>query len=409
MSTWQPYLISLVIGLLVGIEREKAHPDKKAIGVRTLLLISLLGAVAGGLGNPWFAALITLFALGLILVSYFTTARMPGGDQDRGLTTEFAAGIVFCLGYASHREPALSAMLGPIVAVILFSKSALHRFTRTIKPSELEAALLLLLGGVAVVNLVPDKVVDPWGIFNPRKFGLLVLTLASVEFCSYVLVKMVGEKRGALVAGLLGGLVSSTAVTVSTSRRARENPQASRALLTSTLAAKIAAFLALIFVVGLVSPPLALRVAPAVAVGILVCGVGAVLSSRKAQGVTGLALRSPLDWRGVFRLAFLLGGILACVSLAELWLGEGATYAVSFVTGSFELHGVSLATATMWVQGKLSAEAAVVAVLLAAVASLLAKVGIAWTLGGGSFARALTAVFLSAAVLMGAVGWLVIR
>jgi uncharacterized membrane protein (DUF4010 family) len=120
LDQWQPYLIAVVIGLLVGIERERAHPNQKAMGVRTFLLISLLGAIAGGLQNPWLATLLTAFALSLIVVSYFLQSSSKSSEIDRGLTTEFAAGLIFSLGFISHQSPSLAAMLGPLVAMILF-------------------------------------------------------------------------------------------------------------------------------------------------------------------------------------------------------------------------------------------------------------------------------------------------
>ncbi len=193
MNLWKSYFISLAVGLLVGIERESSKADQKALGVRTFLLLSFLGAIAGDLQNVWLTALITVFALGLIFTSYFIQIYSKTADIHSGLTTEFAAGIVFTAGYASHFRPILTATIGPIVALILFSKTTLHRFTHTIKPLELKAAISLLLIAVIVVDLAPNTTIDPWNLFNPRKFGYLVLTLATLEFSSYIILKVIGE------------------------------------------------------------------------------------------------------------------------------------------------------------------------------------------------------------------------
>ena len=407
MNLWQPYLIAIVIGLLVGIEREKAHPDKKTMGVRTFLLISLLGAIAGGLQNLWLSTLLMAFTLGLILISYFTQTNSKIKTTDRGLTTEFAAGIIFCLGYAAHQSPALSALIGPIVAMILFSKTSLHRFTRNLKHSELEAALLLLLGGVAVINLAPDAVVDPWGVFNPRKFGYLVMALATLEFSSYVLAKIIGEKKGLLLIGFLGGLVSSTAVLISSAKQANTAPDTWRSLLCSTLVAKLAALIELLFIVGLITPKLLLRIAPGIATGILIAGIALFFIAQKmGEQNAELKLQSPLDWRGVLRLAFMLSGVLAAISLAQFWLGDSGTFVASFLTGLFELHGASLATATMYNQAKLTIEIASLSILLAVGASLLAKVCISWIVTRSVFSRALTVIFIPLVLAIGLVTWL---
>lgn len=400
LSFWQPYLISALVGLLVGLEREKAHPAQGTMGVRTFLLMSLLGAAAGAMESEGFQLLIAFFALALVVSSYVLQARRDGKDADLGLTTEFAAGLVFCLGYASHTAPTLAALLGPAVALILFSKTTLHRFSRALQPAELEAALLLLLGGVVVVNLVPDKAIDPWSLFNPRKFGLLILTLATLEFSSYALVKLIGERRGSLLVGFLGGLVSSTAVTVSAARQAKATPGSWRTALASTLAAKLAALSELLLIVGLVSPSLLLGVLPAVLAGLCVGALAVALIARGRHGgePAPLKLRSPLDWKGVLRLSLILAAILGAISATRAWLGDQGTRALSFLTGLFELHGVSLANATLFAQEALEHEVARDGILLAVLASLVAKVALAWSLERGPYARGLTLAFVPLAL-----------
>jgi uncharacterized membrane protein (DUF4010 family) len=407
MTYWQPYLIAAAIGLLVGIEREKSHPSQGTLGIRTFLLISLLGSVAKGIHNPWLGALVAAFSFGLILISYFNETRDKAKTIDRGLTTEFAAGLVFCLGYAAHELPALTAVIGPAVALILFSKTPLHHFTRSLKPAELEAALLLLLGVVVVVNLVPDAVIDPWRIFNPRKFGYLVLTLATLEFSSYAIAKVIGEKRGSLLFGFLGGFVSSTAVLLSSAKRAKNHPEQWRSPLCSTLAACLAALVELGLIVGLISTSLLLRLLPSLAAGLLFGTVALIIvSMRGSRSQSGIELKSPLDWSGVLRLSLLLAGILGAISLAKTLLGERATVFVSLLTGLFELHGVSLANATLFSHGQLSEQSASLNILIATVASFITKVAIGWVVGKGKFARGLTIIFLPMIAIFILMAWL---
>lgn len=407
MGTWQPYIIALMIGLLVGSEREKSHRREHPMGIRTFLLISLLGAVTGGLNSPWIAALVALFAFGLIAISYFNQTRRRSANADVGLTTEFAAGLVFCLGYAAHQAPALTAVAGPIVAVILFSKKSLHRFIHALKPSELEAALLLFLSIVVVVNLVPDFTIDPWGIFNPHKFGYLILVLASLEFLGYVLGKAIGERQGLLASGFLGGFVSSTAVLMSSARRSTQTPESWRPLLGSALAAQEASFLLLLLLVALVSLPLCtLLLLPVGTALVLGAALFFALSRQQTSRPLTLSVRSPLDWWGVFRLAFVLGAILALISLGKLWLGDRASMALSFLTGLFELHGVSLANATMARENRIDLHAAATNILSAIIASFVAKLALVWILGRGRFTRAATAIFLFFILAVAFAAWL---
>lgn len=405
-ENWLPYGIAAVIGLLIGIEREKAHPASSTMGVRTFLLISMLGALSGGLDNPWLAGLIAAFTLSLVVISYFTQTNTKTPKVDRGLTTEFAAGIIFVLGFMAHQAPAFSALMGPLMALALFSKKSLHRITRAIKPNELEAALIILLIGVVVVRFFPNKTVDPWGIFNPKKFGYIILTLATLEFLSYTVTKVLGEKGGALIIGFFGGLVSSTSVLLSSARQAKKYPEKSWMYASSAVIAKLAALIELFLIIGMVSPPLLAKVALPVALMMLV-GLGAlgVIGRKKVSAESILTLTSPLDLKGVVRLSVLLASILALISVAELWFGDRGTFVLSFLTGLFELHGVSLATSTMHSQNHLSLETASASIFLAIIASFAAKISIAWALAPGAFARTLTAIFVPMIALIAAAAW----
>lgn len=403
-ALWHPYLIAVAIGLLVGIEREKAHPSGKAMGVRTFLLIALCGAIAGGLDETWMAALLGTFTFTLIAISYYSTTK--AANSDRGLTTEFAGGIVFALSFVAHTHPVLSTVVGPLVAVVLFSKSSLHRFTGNLKASEFQAALLLLLVGATAVNMLEDRIIDPWGVFNPRKFGLLVLVLGTMQFAGYIAAKILGERRGALVLGFAGGLVSSTAVLLSSAREAKRRKGSSLALQMSVAAAQIAAFAELLIITAVVSPKLCAELTPPVAAAIVTLLLALAMLSRRTQDPHGeLELRSPLDWRGVLRLAVVFALILALIAFAQQKLGETASTGVSILAGLFELHGISLANATMFANGGMSLEAAELNTLMALSASLVAKTTIGWIVAGGSFARLLTLISILTGSIVWAVAW----
>lgn len=398
-QAWQPYLISAAVGLLVGIEREKAHPKDEALGVRTFLLIAVLGALAGGLSNLWIAAILVIFSLGLIVMSYFSASREVGADQ--GLTTEFAAGIVFTLGFVSHTVPVITTLMGPLLAVVLFSKASLHRFTDRIKTSELQAALILLLAATTVVHLLTDRVIDPWGIFNPRRFGLLVLILGSLQFTGYVATKLLGEKKSGLLLGLLGGLVSSTAVMLSSARDGKILKPGATAPYLSAVGSQISSLGQLLFIVAWVSPDLLIQLSKPVGASVLAASaILLYLAWTGGDAKTGMALRSPLDWSGVLRLALVFAVMLAGVALANRYLGESGSYAVSFLAGLFELHGITLANATMYAQQQISRDSVMLNTLLAITASFLAKTTICWMIARNRFAYLMTAFFALLALVL---------
>lgn len=401
MNQWKPYLISLAVGFLVGIEREKANPDQKALGVRTFILLGLLGAISGGLQNPWQSALISCFIFSLILSSYLLQKNLNSKEIHLGLTTEIAGGIVFAAGYLTHDSPVLAATVGPIVAMVLFSKITLHRFTHSIKSDELKAAIMILLVAAIVVELTPDSTIDPWGFFNPRKFGYLALTLASLEFLSYISYKVIGEKKSSLVIGLLGGIVSSTVVLISSAKQAGKKDTVWQSLAITAIASQFASLCELLLIIFLVSSTLAIQFLYIVLPLIMICGIAIMLLSHKMQTQgSSVELKSPLDWKGVFRLSVLFTFVLVLISATEHWLGKEASLAVSFLTGLFELQGISLANSTLFNQNQIGLKAATECISIAVIASLLSKLIISWFFGRNKFSACMTAVFFPMIVMV---------
>jgi uncharacterized membrane protein (DUF4010 family) len=410
LTELKPYIIALAVGLLVGIERENSKADEKAIGVRTFLLLSLLGAIAGDLQNFWLTAVISIFALGLIVTSYIIQIYSIPVRVQLGLTTEFAAAIVYTVGVAAHTSPILAATIGPLVALILFSKTPLHSFTHDLKPIELKAAITILLIAAVVIELAPNTTIDPWGLLNPRKFGYLILILATLEFSSYILLKVIGEKKGSIVVGFLGGLVSSTAVLISSVRQSIKSAESWRTFICSVLAAQMASLLELLVIVSLISQTLFLKLLPAVAAGIIFCGIClGLMWLKQIPQSSELVLKSPLDWKGVLRLSVIFGILLMLVSLAKNSFGQDAMYSLSFLTGLFELQGISLANATLFSHEQVSLNIASFSILLAVIASLIGKVSVSWFFSRSKFSAVLTLIFLPMISIIILVAWLQLK
>ncbi len=393
MGSLLPFIVSLLLGFLIGIERERNRAPDSAMGVRTFTLLAILGSLAGWLSEAWIASLLATFALSLVLLAYYRETR-PRRNVDRGLTTEIAAGLVFTLSFASHRNPPLIALLACIVTLLLFWKKPLHRFSRHLQPRELEAALLLLLLGIGVLSLLEDKVIDPFGLFNPRKFGLIVLAVGGIEFVSYLAVKFFDPAKSPLFVGFFAGLVSSTALTLTSAHLNAKKPAAWRQHAAMVISGKIASIVELLAIVGFSSPALAPQVATLVAPPVA-AGAAAVfwlLRSGPREG-SSLQINTPLDIPGVLRLSLLLAVILAVVALAQRYAGDLGRDLVVAIGATFELHGVSLATATLHEKEQLSMAGAVRSLQVAMAADLLAKIALPWFVVRNSFSRAVTVTF----------------
>lgn len=384
----QAFVLSMLVGLLVGFERQKSHPGNETIlGVRSFLLVSLLGALAGWVKSSLVSILIVIFVLCLIIASYWFSAKRDQAHQDLGVTTELAAGVIFLLGFISHGSPVLVALLGPVVALILFSKKSLHSFSNRIKWSELQAVILLLLFGAVVLSILKDEAIGPWGLFNPRKFGLIVLTLASFEFFGYVLAKIFGDRASWLI-GFLGGLVSSTAITLFTAKKAKQHPQSWKTLGTILMSAQLASLLQLVVIIYFFSRPLAFQIGGAAVASAVMALLSVIWCHYNSTGDgRDLHLSSPLDIKNVLRLSVLLGALLFIVGATEKMAGETATQIVSFITGLFELHAISVTTASLQSQNQIELDSATNSIFIALIASFIAKALIASFISRNIYSR----------------------
>lgn len=403
IEEYLPLFISTLIGLLIGIEREKAHPDSDKMGVRTFVLTAFLGGLLGLVERELIVILVSAFTLCLFGLAYFKQGQRKPNEPAHDLTTEIAAVIVFCLGYLSHRNPIGVSFLGPFVALVLVSKERLHSFSKHIRVIELEAAIVLFLLATGVLGLVADRAIDPWGLLNPRKFGILVLVLAALEFASYLALKFMSAGKSALVTGLLGGVVSSTVVLLQVSRESAQDGNSWRRLTATGISATIASLGELLLI---------LSIAPIQLVGALVLPVGlaAVIGGAfifwalhgRERSPSTVSMTSPLNLKGVLRLAVALATMLILVGLTQRTFGERGTHVLAFLAGLFELHGFSLATSTLFAQGQMQHSTAVLSIGIAAFASFVSKLGIVWAFGRGPFVKVMSFAFLIMAAVAAA-------
>jgi hypothetical protein len=219
---------ALLIGALVGIEREKNKTESGDVGiggVRTFILFALSGATAAWLSerlaSPWVFVVALIGVAAMAVAGYLAQARVK--PRSLGLTTEIASVFVYLLGGAcvvGYVEVALA--LGVAASAILAYKQPLHDLVASLGTEDIEAGVKLLVATFIVLPLLPREAVDPWGAIEPHTVWLLVILIAGLSLVGYVATRALGPERGAAVTGLAGGLVSSTAVTLAFARQSRE-------------------------------------------------------------------------------------------------------------------------------------------------------------------------------------------
>jgi uncharacterized membrane protein (DUF4010 family) len=413
--------LALAAGLLIGLERERSAPKDRTTnsfvgGIRTHPLVALVGGVATlsarQLGiTPVLLAFLAVAAL--LAVNYAGDVLRNG---HRGITSESAFLLSFLLGVLSLTrgviEPLASRALvvaatAVVAAFLLSAKHTLHPLVRRMSGEDVAASLKLLVVVVVVLPLLPDRTYDPYAVLNPYKLGLLVVLISGVSFLGYVTIRLLGPERGLGVTGLVGGLVSSTAVTLAMSARVRERPELAEPGAVAVMLASTIMFFRVLFVVAVIFPALLGRLVYPMflgaAGGVFACWLLWRRSRRSALPPSGIHLRNPFSLGHAVFFALLFGVALLGTKAASDHLGAGGTLAAAVLAGATDADAAAVSLAVLARVGGITSAFAATAVFVGVAANSVAKGLIAFSAGGARFGK----VVLEAQLLVlvaGAVG-----
>jgi len=404
-------LVAMLVGFLVGLDRERAEARKEHAlfaGVRTFPLIALAGAIPMLLEERIGPALLVATFVANAAVALVSYVRTSAGGRI-GATTEVAALATFLLGaLAGAGELVVAGAAGVTLAVLLVGKPRLEAFSNALTTEEIVAALELAVITVIVLPLLPDRGYGPWQALNPREIWIVVVLVSALSFVGFVAVRVLGSGRGMALTGAVGGLVSSTAITISMAERshtgAARPAAASAAVLASAIMCVRMAVLA-----GAVDLGILPRLLPVLAVMALVGGAAAWLVGRGRAGRTPSAegtLTNPFSLRAALTFAAVYALVTLAVRAAHEHLGPGGIYLVSALSATVTVDAPTVALARLG-QGTAGWAAPAAAIGVVAITNTLVKLGIALVYGEGSFRRRVGAA-LGAMSLVGGLAGLVV-
>jgi uncharacterized membrane protein (DUF4010 family) len=390
---------ALGLGLLLGLERERKRDAELLFGgVRTFALIALLGAVGAfvqrELHEGWLvlAAFIALSAL--VIVSYMTTASRG----ELGITTEITALLAFIVGALCGWDRIGVASVTTVVCLLLLTlKDYLHRLARHVELADVEATLQFAVISVIILPLLPNEMFGPapLNVINPYKIWLMVVLIAGLNFLGYVLVKVLGSEHGLLATGILGGLVSSTAVTLSFSQRSRQEPAMASACVLAIVAAWTIMFLRVVVMVRLVNASLAAVLG--LPLGLMAAGgvlVALVLWRRTQETGVVTAGANPFELGEAIKFGLLFGVVTVVAKAAEVYMGETGLYLAGAVAGLTDVDAISLSMANLAAADAESLKVAARTIVIAVLSNTLVKTGMAVFLGAPALRRTLLLVTL---------------
>lgn len=390
--------LALALGFIIGLERgwkERAEGEgRRAAGLRTFSLIGLLGGIFGVLSAGGEHLLLAAGFLATAAVMAAFIWRETNRDGDYSATTLVAALLTFMLGaLAVLGDMRLAAGAGVAAVGLLAYKATLHGFLARITWDELRSGLLLAAMTFIALPLLPDRAIDPWGAINPHQLWLMTILIAAVSFVGYVAVKLAGPERGLVLAAALGGLVSSTVVTLTLAALARANASRTGLLAGSILASGAVMLARVLVLAAALNLPLAAALAvPLVAAALFLALSASVLIGRDHRNGGGepeaLVHKNPFLLSEVLRFGAMLAAVMLAAGIAQSIWGSSGLMAVAAISGLADVDALTLSVANM---GPVSA-LGVAAVLLCVGVNSLAKCAYAWIEGGARLGLVLVAL-----------------
>lgn len=397
--------LALFIGILVGLQREHSYDisqkphQKTAAGVRTFALIGLAGCTAAFMAEllnaPWvYIGLILPISL-LIAIGY----AMSASKGEMGVTTEVAAIIVLFIGSLCYwDEMALATALGVTTMALLSLKFELHSFAERITRQDLLAALKFAIISAIVLPVLPNQSFGspPFDVLNPYKIWLMVVLISGINFLGYGMIKIAGSRRGIGLTGLLGGLASSTATTLSFAQRSHGDNQLARPYALAITLAWVVMFVRILVVVGTVyTPLLSILWMPMAAAGgtALLFALYLYLAPYQEEGGE-VKVANPFELRPAITFGLLYGVILLISRAANYYFGDTGLYLSSLFSGLADVDAITLSVTEFSRSGSLDMETAVRAIVLAAMSNTAVKGGIVLSSGSPGLRRTFLPGFL---------------
>ncbi|MDP3359203.1 MAG: MgtC/SapB family protein [Lutibacter sp.] len=407
-------LVTAGIGFVLGLEREYSQYSEKVeifAGLRTFMLVALLGFLTAYLGitfSYWIFIAGFLGVVAIVAISYWVTSN----KGDIGSTTEFAVIFTFLLGsLVLIGNINISLALTVVMLVILSLKVRLRIMIGQLTQDEVYAFVRFVVVALLILPFLPNEYYGPYEVINPREVGWIIVLISGIGFVGYILMKFLGTDRGILLTSILGGLVSSTFVTFTFSKKSKETPELSKNYAVGILAAAtimvIRVFL-LVFIfnkamlVGLIIP---LFIVLLTAFGISLFFYN--IQFGKPQTIDKIALGDPLNIKNAVFFGIFYMGILLLVSYANHIYGAKGIYVSSAISALTDIDAIAISVSKLG-GTTINFLIAQNAILLAVLSNTIVKIGIA-VFTGSKALKKYVLIGYGCIFIAGIVGFLVLN
>ncbi|HMY27422.1 MAG TPA: MgtC/SapB family protein [Agitococcus sp.] len=398
------------LGLLVGLQREKAA--SALAGIRTFPLISLMGAMTGLVAQHFGGWILASGFITLAIVILSAKFALFKSNQDLGITTEVAALLMYIVGaYLTFGDATIAIVVGALTAVLLQMKDVLHDFVRKMGERDILAIMRFVAIALVILPILPNQNYGPFHVLNPYDIWRMVVLIVAISLMGYAAYKVFKDKAGTLLAGILGGLISSTATTVSYARNTKTLPETSSLAALAIMLASTVSVIRVTLAFMVVSPSATSVIAPPLltlfATMVIICVV--LYFSRSGETHTMPEPDNPAELTSAIVFGLLYGGIIFAVAAAKEMFGQQSLYLIAMISGLTDVDAITLSTGRLVEGQRLEAHTGWQLVMIAIMANLVFKWGAVAVLGNKVLLKKLTVIF-GAAFMVGLgilAGWAV--
>jgi uncharacterized membrane protein (DUF4010 family) len=376
--------IALGLGLLVGLQRERTASSRIA-GVRTFPMVTVFGTLSALLAQHFGGWILAASAVALaVIVAASDIAQVGEGSPDHGLTTEIAMLLMFGVGaYLALGGEAVAVVIGGGVAVLLHLKGPLHGIAARLGDNDVKAIMQFALVSLVILPVLPDQAYGPYSVLNPRAIWMMVVLIVGINLGIYIVYKFFGQKTGTVAGGVLGGLISSTATTVSYARKSKPEAQSVSPLAAVIMISSTMAFARVLLIIGVVARTL---LPSAAAPMILMLALFAAISLGvwywgQREGTEIALQNNPTEMRPALLFGLLYAAALFAVAAAKAHFGSKGLYVVAAASGLTDVDAITLSTSQLFNSGHVDGHDAWRLILVALLTNLVFKAGTVAFLG----------------------------
>lgn len=397
-SLFLNYAVAAAVGTLMGMQRESAtaaEGRRRPAGVRTFALVGIWGCLSAQVSQLSGSSVPLAASVGILGAFLTAMFLLESKDGRSGLTTEVSMVVAFLTGVlAFNGRLAMAGALGVVSTLLLSLKLELHAFARNLTREDMFATLKFAILVTVFLPILPDRsyFAPPFDVINPFQIGVFIVLMSAVGFVGYILAKTLGAARGIGLMGLLGGMVSSTAVTLGFTQRSRTDPGQSGPLASAIVAAWTVMSLRTLIVVSTLDLQVGLGIwVPLIAFAAAgACFCLYLYLRNRTPGESGSTpFSNPFELGPAIRFGFLFVIILVASRAAQFFFGDAGIYLSSFAAGLMDVDAVSFSMTRLSTGAGLDAHSAGQAILLALLSNSLLKGGFAVVAGSRELRKAL--------------------